>query len=382
MGADDPRDHRDIIGRTESEFRKMKAFVQKISAKVLRNPLRKMPRKVRLGFSLPEMTLVLIVSAMVMQTGIEVATAHTKRQITQQTAATMSRVSDDIESYLMKNYSDIYAELMAAPNNVVERSIADMITGNLLSIDAIPALPDRGTPRLFLTLRGDTVYSVLMSFDGDLDAYSPRPDQLTRFAGRVRLDTPNRLSGWDFSLDVPEIAALSGASLDGNLGIIRYVGRDVNVDPYLHRIAIAGRPELNQMEAALDMNGYDITNGQNITTQRFNVLDEMAVNGRIQAAQVTSTGDATIADVSATNITANEVNATNATLTGRIQARNVVADNVTATTMTANDANIDDFSTSVLNGGEVHLATGNYVSINATEVVAEQVITDQIFIGD
>ena len=164
----------------------MKQLVQKLEKLFGKNELQDLPRRARRGFSLAEMTLVLIVSAFILQTGIEVATSHTKRQITQRTAANMSRMADDVQTYMDRNYFTILADLNAAPNNVIERDWSDLISANLISMNDIPVSPDGGDLRLFFTLRGDTVYSVIMSFDGAASTYSPKPDPNTKFAGRIQ----------------------------------------------------------------------------------------------------------------------------------------------------------------------------------------------------
>jgi type II secretory pathway pseudopilin PulG len=360
----------------------MKQLVQKLEKLFGKSELQDLPRRARRGFSLAEMTLVLIVSAFILQTGIEVATSHTKRQITQRTAANMSRMADDVQTYMDRNYFTILADLNAAPNNVIERDWSDLISANLISMNDVPVSPDGGDLRLFFTLRGDTVYSVIMSFDGAASTYSPKPDPNTKFAGRIQRNAPNSLNGWDFTLDVPEIAALTGEDLNGNIGVMRYISMDANVDPYLHRIAIPGRPDLNQMEANLDMGGFDINNARSIDTQNFNVADELAVNGRLSANGIDSTGSAVVSEVDTDELDSDEIATRNLTASGTVQSVNAVSRTFATGSFTGQDASFNQLSTDVLSGGSIFLTTGNYVEINARRINAEQVIADRIFVGD
>ena len=135
----------------------MKQLVQKLGKLFGESEPGVLPRRARRGFSMAEMTLVLIVSAFILQTGIEVATSHTKRQITQRTAANMSRMADDVQTYMDRNYFTILADLNAAPNNVVERDWNDLITANLISMNDIPVSPDGGDLRLFFTPTGSSM---------------------------------------------------------------------------------------------------------------------------------------------------------------------------------------------------------------------------------
>lgn len=340
-------------------------------------------RRARRGFSMVEMTLVLIVTAMIMQTGIELATSHTKRQITQRTAATMSRVADDVQTYMERNYFNILTELTAAPNNVVERDWNAMIAANLISLDAVPLSPDGGNMRLFLTLRGDTVYSVIMSFNGNGSNYSPRPDPNTKFAGKVQGFAPTTLNGWDFSLDIPEIATLTGASLTGNVGVIRQIAQDVNIDPFLHRIAVPGRPDLNEMQADLDLGGFNLNNALTVTTRNLTVQDEMTVAGTLNANAITSSGGANVGEMVAREIIADEVNAANASISGRVQTVTAaITGDLVTNTFTGRNASFENLSTNTFSGGSVFLSTGNYIQIDVNRINAQNVIADQVFIGD
>jgi len=342
-----------------------------------------LPRRTRRGFSLAEMTLVLIVTAMIMQTGIELATSHTKRQITQRAAATMSAVSDDIQTYMDRNYFALVATLNAAPNNVIEQDWLALINTNLVSLDEVPLSPDGGDMRLFFTLRGDTVYSVVMSFDGTGSKYAPKPDANTRFAGKVQSISPNRLNGWDFSLPIPEIATLTGEDLNGNIGVIRQVALDVNVNPYLHRIAVPGRPDLNSMEANLDLGGFNIDNALTITTLDLEVQDQLSVAGSITASTITSTGDATVGDIIANNVTSTEVNANNASLTGELNTNTAaIRGDLVTDSFRGNNASFGNLSATNFTGGSVFLSTGNYIQIDVSRIDADLVIADQVFIGD
>ncbi len=342
-----------------------------------------LPRGSRRGFGMAEMALALIVTAMIMQTGIELATAQAKRRITQSAAANMSRVADDVHTFTERNYFAISAELAAAQGNVVERDWDDLIGENLVSLDVAPTSPDGGNLRLFHTLRGDTVYTVVMSFGGVESGRAPRPGPNTRFAGKIQAHDPNNLSGWDFSLEIPEIAALTGEDLTGNIGVIRRVSFDTDVDPYLHRIEIPGRPELNRMLADLDMGGFAIDNALTVEARNFNVEDEMTVAGRLTADEIASTGDAMVGEILTDRVVSDEMSVDNATVSNVLDAVTaVVRGDLAARSITGGDASFSDLSTTTFSGGSVFLGSGDYIQLNAGSIEAESVIADRVFIGD
>lgn len=344
---------------------------------------RGIPRKARRGFSMTEMGLVLVVSAMIMQTGVELAAAYAGRMTTQRAGAVLSRVADDVETYVDRNYFALVTELEAAQGNVVERDWGALIDANLISLDAPPLSPDGGEPRLFLTLRGDSVYAVVMSFDGAGSRLSPRPDPNARFVGMVQGHDPNSLNGWDFSLDIPEIAELAGEDLIGNIGVVRQVAPDANVEPYLHRIEIPGRPDLNRMLGDLDMGGFDIRNALTVSARTLEVQDAMSVEGRLAAGIIAAEGDAVFGEVATDRVEAATVSADSATVDGKLNASEIaVGGDVEAGTVAGRDASFDNLSTARFSGGTVFLGVGRFDSVDAKRVEADRVIADRVFVGD
>lgn len=340
-------------------------------------------RRARRGFSMTEMGLVLVVSAMIMQTGVELAAAHAGRMATQRAAAVLSRVADDVETYVDRNYFAIAAELGAAPGNVVERDWGALIDANLISLDAPPLSPDGGEPRLFFTLRGDSVYAVVMSFDGAASRRSPRPDPNARFVGMIQGHDPDSLNGWDFSLDIPEIAALAGEDLVGNIGVVRQVAPDANIDPYLHRVEIPGRPDLNRMLGDLDMGGFDIRNALVVSARTLEVQDAMSVEGRLAAREIVAEGDAVFGEVATERVEAATVSADSATVSETLSAASVaVGGDLEAGTVAGRDASFDNLSAVKFSGGTVHLGAGRFDRVDAKRVEADHVIADRVFVGD
>ena len=330
-----------------------------------------------------EMGLVLVVSAMLMQTGVELAAAHAGRMATQRAAAVLSRVADDVETYVERNYFAIAAELRAAPANVVERDWGALIDANLVSLDAPPLSPDGGDTRLFLTLRGDSVYALVMSFDGAGSRRSPRPDPNARFVGMVQGHDPDSLNGWDFSLDIPEIAELAGEDLIGNIGVVRQVAPDANVEPYLHRVEIPGRPDLNRMLGDLDMGGFDIRNALAVSARTLEVQDAMSVDGRLAAGIIAAEGDAVFGEVATDRVEAATVAADSATVSGTLNAAAVaVGGDLEAGTVAGRDASFDNLSAARFSGGTVFLGVGRFNGVDAKRVEAERVIADRVFVGD
>lgn len=342
-----------------------------------------MPRRRRRGVSLVELGLVLVVISLLIRTAVDVSTSYTRKQVTQRAAGAISAVADDVQTYMERSYFDIASDLEARPGRVLEVSWNSLISQNRVSLSAPPVSPDGGTIRLFFTQRGTTIYAVLMSFDGASGSFSPRPDPTVKFAGRVTPNTPTRLNGWDFSLDIPEIAALTGQDLSGNIGVIRYVSRTISVDPYLYRVAVPGRPDLNRMQADLDMGGFDLVNADLIDASRLDVQDALTVGGRIETPQVRVAGDATFRRIQTDVLNSQNISAGNVRVSGEARTGSVVATgSVQANAIVADSATFDALITDFFDGGVVFLETGNFERLNANRIDADRAIVDDIFVGE
>ena len=343
---------------------------------------RKISRRGRRGVSLVELGLVLIVVSLLVKTAVEVSTSYTRRQVTQRTAGNMSAIADDVQTFMERTYFQLRAQLEVTPGRALEMSWDTLIAADQISLPDRPVSPDGGNVRLFFTMRGDAIYAVLMSFDGASGSFSPRPDPVTRLAGRVTPNTPTRLNGWDFSLDIPEIATLSGADLSGNIGVIRYVSQTVNVDPYLHRIPVPGRPDLNRMQADLDMGGFDLLNANRLETEDLVVQDTMTIPGRLTAGEILSDGNARFAQIAGQTLTATNLAAENMNLSGDLNAGSVVTGALETTSLVSGSGTFNSLIANFFEGGVVYLGTGNFAQMDVNEINAGRIIVDEIYVGD
>lgn len=125
-----------------------------------------------------------------------------------------------------------------------------------------------------------------------------------------QLETGNELSY--VTLQAPD--ATRAAWLGGQLPQAFTAGNQVRMavwrpfsldasDDYLHRVAIAGSPELNQLETGLDINGHDLLNGNYVQADHmltYNVQSQVAT---VQSAAVQTLNST---EISATYVTTRE----------------------------------------------------------------------------
>ena len=178
---------------------------------------------------------------------------------------------------------------------------------------------------------GNLYIVLLTETQGDRSAsHVPRPDGGAQLVGRVDAHAVTELRGWDFTYDLNDIIAETGDDFEGELGAIRQVSDQVHVSPYLHRVAVPGRPELNRLEAPLDMNGNDIvdagrveaadvaiagalTVGGELTADTATIANELTVQGTLTAATA-NVGALTVPSIVTTALTAPSVSAGTATV--------------------------------------------------------------------
>ena len=145
------------------------------------------------------------------------------------------------------------------------------------------------------------------------------------------------LRGWDFSYDLSDIIAETGDDFRGELGAIRQVSDQVHVSPYLHRVAVPGRPELNRLEAPLDMNGNDIVDAGRIEAVDVAVGGALTVRGELTVDSATVTNELSVlgtlsaASANVAALTAPSIEA-NALTTPSISAETATVETLTVAT--------------------------------------------------
>ena len=149
---------------------------------------------------------------------------------------------------------------------------------------------------------------------------------------------------WNFS---PVSAVLgSNAPAVGAMVAVRWLTLDNDVRPYLHRVAVAGYPELQRLEADLDLAGQDLVVDGSVGTDRLTVagrlelagtmrgidleiqgpgvvLGDVEVSGDLAAEPVVVLGDVT---VSGTTSVASSLHGAFGTFNDRVTVARMVAD--------------------------------------------------------
>ena len=265
--------------------------------------LRRLWRR-RRGVGLADLTLAMVVMVVLVDGAVRFGTDLIARNAVALTAGQLSRLADDVEAWAAAEYTTLQPRVDSLTHDTEEQSWAALIAGGDVSQDIVPSTALRQTVRVFLHAPDPgNLYVVMLTESPGSGAVShvPRPDGSAQLVGRVDAHAVTELRGWDFVYDLADIIAETGDEFRGELGAIRQVSDQLHVSPYLHRIAVPGRPELNRLEAPLDMNGNDIvdagrvdavdvaiggalTVGGELTVDTATIANELAVQGTLTAA--------------------------------------------------------------------------------------------------
>ncbi len=315
---------------------------------------------------LGDVALALVIISILITGATRFTTDTVRRQAIQRTAGQLSRLVDDVGAWAAAEYTVLQPRVAATANNTEEHAWADLIAAGDVSEDTAPSTALRQAVRVFLHAPdAANLYAVVLT-DGDaIASHVPRPDRSARLVGRVDLHAPGELRGWEFLYDLTDIVAETGGDFSGELGAIRQISDVLHVSPYLHRVAVPGRPELNRLEAPLDMNGNDIVDGGQVTAVRAIIGGELTVAGELGAGSLAIADALTVQDTLTADSAVIDTLTVPSVVTTALSAPSLDVETAAATTLTVSGT-----------GDVTTLVVGS--SLTAASLVLEDVAMDHL----
>ena len=285
--------------------------------------------------NLGDVALALVIISILITGATRFATDIVLRQAVQRTAGQLSRLVDDVGAWAAAEYTVLQPRVAATANNTEEHTWAGLIAAGDVSEDSAPSTALRQSVRVFLHAPdAGNLYAVVLT-DGDAVAsHVPRPDRSARLVGRVDLHAPEELRGWEFLYDLTDIVTETGADFSGELGAIRQISDVLHVSPYLHRVAVPGRPELNRLEAPLDMNGNDIVDGGQVAAARAIIGGDLTVAGELGTDTLTIAATLTVQDTLTADSAVIDTLTVPSVVTTALTAPSLDVETASATTLT------------------------------------------------
>lgn len=277
------------------------SFLSKIRAAV---SLRK-----QRGFTLLEVLMAVSIGSLVLSSGASFMLDRVNDIKDQTTAQYQVRVATAAERYIRDNLATIAGGL-AINGGPTAISVPTIRAAGYLSSGVVDINPYRQTPcvlvrRLNNNATGQPRLEALVVTEGGTAIPEKRIPFIAAMGGAVGgyvpPTAPTTAQGaygiWSQTLTTFNTTRCSGSFVSANrLAFALYFdgttsAGGVNPDDVLYRVTVAGRPDLNRMNVALDMGGYNINSAGTITaTGSVNAGGNVAAGGSVYGREVYAYG--------------------------------------------------------------------------------------------
>ena len=266
----------------------------------------------RSGFSLLELLLSTFILAGILIIIFNVLENYADRLAAQSEAAYINKIADSVQEILNNPnyYQAIYTQADSQANKLIELTLNDLVNGFVANGVTIPPsnvlnANVQGDMNIIIR-KSDTAakqaLAILIAYDEPKETRSAKrvASFLGENGGIYEGSTPNitnAFQSWQFPLTdidnttlLTQISSAPPTSDDIYYFYYKHIPFDYLTGDYLYRTAVAGRPELNQMFAPLNMGNNNILGADDITTNGNMTLSSSAIIDK----QLTVRGDGLI----------------------------------------------------------------------------------------
>ena len=252
------------------------------------------PRRARCGLSLFEALLVMLIAIPMTQQGVSLAQHYIRQQAGVQESRLLTQVITAASTYALREGLDTWITRRGV-GHIETLTLADLANEDVwvsrgartaLGRDIEVIFHDTGFGALVVLARAVTPAGE------EPPAYVPHGGEGIGLVGTVRDYAPDRLLGPGLDYDISDLRSLAetqtgrSAPVVGDQLAIAVLRMDQDVSPFLHRIAVEGHPELNQMQTDLDMGGFDLIGVGELEAEKITVQNTMEINNLQGALEV------------------------------------------------------------------------------------------------
>ena len=302
-------------------------------------------RKSRRGVSLVETGFTLLLATVFLSWATNFLGERRFSVALRSEAREVSRVATALAVELADNLSVEAANTFAATNQMIEHSVTSL-SGNA-SVSYRAATTRKRPIRLlaYAPSQDQIIVIAYASFTGSGRTAAPQSELGN--VGWVSPLSPTRVNAPGIDLDVSAIQAQFTDLGAGDIVAFEFLSVGQDVSPYLHRVAVPGRPELNRMEVDLDLGNNSILNADGVTATSvttsaamsaqqvsgdFNVSGDLNVGGSLSVSGTLQVnGNLDVTD----NVTASSLN-----LSGTLSADSLIGDQLTTATAFSTSAGV------------------------------------------
>lgn len=248
------------------------------------------------GFTALETLIVLIVATLVATTVPPLYGRYIDGQSNRVAGEQMRAVADAAAQYIKDNYAVVVAN--ATP------SVPAIITTAMLRSAGYlqPGFSDlnaygQGYRVMVLEPTPNKLQTLIVTQNGEVIkgmSLLSIAKQIGAKGGYVSADNPNVATG-SFGGWTTTLAPYGVAPGAGHLATALFFEDGALVNDYLYRHAVPGKPELQQMHAAIDMRGNNLNNAGTVNAATAAITGNASVAGTLSAGQANITGNARVA---------------------------------------------------------------------------------------
>ncbi len=373
-------------------------------------------RKNQKGFTILEMLFTTAILVFIMMMLFDIFENYAEKELARSTSEFVDEISLSVENIIEDPaaFQDLYDYLIVQPGNIMDLTIADLTTGFNVSGAMTHRASSLNTNIINRTALGNGLFIMLrigddITIDTDTEslqiiiatddvAAETRVRQAARFMGSyggyyidASEDIKSAFAVWSLDADIFDTTnlgsqlSLTAPSTDVGGYLIHY--KHINfaniAGDYIYRDRIQNRPELNQMNAPLNMAGNNILGIDNAeVTNDLDLAASAFINGNARIG-----GEAVFNE---SNFTAGQkMSATNATINGATTGYSgnfaVQGDLKTAGIDTDGPVNADSsrFENNVTINGDLQTNTSSFNSlvVNGDSTIGEITSTGQFDIN-
>jgi hypothetical protein len=294
-------------------------------------------------------------------------------------AREVSKVATALAVDLADNLSVEAANTFGAPNHLIEHSVSNLSGSASISYRA--ATTRKRPIRLLAYAPSDEQILVLAyaSFVGSGRTAAPLSELGN--VGWISPLSPTRVNAPGIDLDVSAIQAQFPDLGAGDIVAFEFLSVGQDVSPYLHRVAVPGRPELNRMDVSLDLGNNSILNVDAVTANT--VTTSAAITARQLAGDLSVSGDLSVGgsltvggrtQINGDLDVTDGVSAASINLSGTLSADSLIGDELTTATAFSTSAGVlGSTSSTAIYANTFMGQTAEIGTMNANRLEADEV---------
>ncbi len=304
------------------------------------------------------------------------------------TASNLDRIGESVETYLFREYENVLQAANAAGGitEIPINSIMDVnAEGDLFSTHS----PYKQPFKIYASYINANTIDVLITTDQSssndvpIQVRSLIAHYSKKGAGYIENTS---LIATGLVQDISKFQTANNIPNNGDVAAYKVIRRNVLYGDVLYRRAIPGFADANRMDTHLDMNGFDITDVDALSSERLNVSEEATIRGGLEVfddfnvvGTSTFDGDVTTQDINSSGIISTPLLETgSASVSGTINAGSLNANILESQTLITDSLESQQTTGSTLNAGDLSTDSLSTDTLVSNEITTNRTRTNEL----